>query len=440
MDAKNEKKDFAKWLETLQQESWQLELIISGFAIFLLLGAYEPIIDLDYKISKLAIGYGNYSLLKVPYGVLLGSYYIFVINLIVHVLLRGLWISTLGLRYVSGDIDFDQLNFNPKFDTFLRKRIGSFDNYIENLEKLCSVIFAFTFLITFILIAAGLFLLMLVGVGFLIDWANEHISESVAISIGLLLVILLLGAMLYLLDFITLGWLKRQKWLTPFYFPFYRLFSILTFAFIYRPIYYNLIDNKFGRWTGFMLVPYLLVFVMVSSITITTHSFLPIHRNSQTLVTALYDDTRSETSLSTNASIPSKFVDNGFLQVYLPYVDNANDKVIQLICPDLKPAKTGIGLSKDHDWGRYGMNPDSALLCNAARYKIYINDSLFQQPKYRFYDHPIRKDIGLLTILDINYLPRGAHQVRVDVKFLQRRNRKDTLIFSTPVQIPFWKE
>ena len=69
------------------------------------------------------------------------------INLVLHVLLRGIWISTLGLRYVSGEIDFDKLRLAPRFDRFLRRRIVSFDQYILRLENLCSVIFAFTFLI-----------------------------------------------------------------------------------------------------------------------------------------------------------------------------------------------------------------------------------------------------------------------------------------------------
>ena len=43
---KQDKSKFAQWLELLQQESWQLELIISGFAIFLLVGVYDPLQDL----------------------------------------------------------------------------------------------------------------------------------------------------------------------------------------------------------------------------------------------------------------------------------------------------------------------------------------------------------------------------------------------------------
>ena len=53
------------------------------------------------------------------------------VNLIFHVVLRGVWISTVGLRYVSEDIDFDVFRLHPRFDRFLRKHVISFDHYIE---------------------------------------------------------------------------------------------------------------------------------------------------------------------------------------------------------------------------------------------------------------------------------------------------------------------
>ena len=65
-----------------------------------------------------------------------------ILNLIIHVVLRSLWIGALGLRYISGDIDIEKLNYSKRFTNYLKKKIGSFDDYIEKLEKLCSVIFA----------------------------------------------------------------------------------------------------------------------------------------------------------------------------------------------------------------------------------------------------------------------------------------------------------
>ncbi len=43
MSKNYEHASFKKLLEKLQEESWQLELLISGFAIFGLFTAFEPI-------------------------------------------------------------------------------------------------------------------------------------------------------------------------------------------------------------------------------------------------------------------------------------------------------------------------------------------------------------------------------------------------------------
>ena len=142
----NDKK-FKKWLDILQQESWQLELIISGFAIYGLFMIIDPI-DLASMRAQNDDNFYNtllYQGLKV-------SWYIITVNLIAHVILRGLWIGAIGLRYVSGEIDYEELNYSEKFTRKLKKAVGSFDNYVATLEKYCSVIFAVTFLLVFYLL------------------------------------------------------------------------------------------------------------------------------------------------------------------------------------------------------------------------------------------------------------------------------------------------
>ncbi|PCI34732.1 MAG: hypothetical protein COB60_05945 [Flavobacteriaceae bacterium] len=436
---KGKKKSFTKWLEILQQESWQLELLISGFAIFLLAQSYEPVHNQDYQINQLLSGSAYYGFLYIPYKVMLGAWYVLIINLILHVLLRGLWISTIGLRYVSGDIDFNKLNMSPKFDRFLRTKIGSFDLYIQQLEKLCSSVFGFTFLIIFILISGGLFVVGIFILVITMAGVSTRFGDLWVLVIVPFLLLYLLGGFIFFLDFITLGWIKRKKGIAKFYYPIYRFFSVITLAFIYRPIYYNLLDNKFGRKIVLFLIPYLIGFTLIASLTVNLHAYLPEDRTLQSISNNFYDDT-SEDRSSYSASISSKFVKNGFVQLFLPYVARNDDKVIEAICPDLKPAKTGVFFFGNKGQLLNNMNADLALDCHTQRFKIYVNDTLLNNLKYRFHEHPTRKNIGLMTVLDVGYLPRGEHALKVDVKILKNSNGKDTLFFSESVVIPFWKE
>ncbi len=438
--AKDKTKSFVKWLEIMQQESWQLELLISGFAIFLLASAYDQLDSFEYQIHLLTTGNSYFGTLLLPFKIILGAWYVLIVNLILHVLLRGLWISTIGIRYVSGEIDFDYLNFNPKFDRFLKKKIVSFDVYIQQLEQLCSIVFGFTFLIIFILISTGLFLIGVVLLGISINGISQYYHNGwLAIVIPFFL-LYLIGGLIYFIDFMTLGWVKKQKGISKLYYPIYRFFSIVTLSFVYRPLYYNLIDNKYGRKVVLFLIPYLFIFTMVSSMSFETHSYLPDQRENQTLSSDNYDDTWDGTKLVSSASIRSKYISNGYMELYLPYNGNADDKVIALLCPELEPAKKGVFFFSHSDEARDTMNAAAALDCHKQRFKIFLNDSLLHGLSYRFFDHPQRKNKGLTTIFDINFLERGEHELKIKVLFPRDRNGKDTLVLLETDVIPFWKQ
>jgi len=442
MDAKNDKKDFAKWLEILQQESWQLELIISGFAIFLLLGAYEPINNWFYQIEK--IQYLSFSSFYyyIDLGIILlfVTWYVLVVNLIIHVFLRGLWISTLGLRYVSGDIDFDELNFTTKFNQFLRKKVTSFDDYIEQLEKICSIIFAFTFLVLFISISVLLAVFFIASISVLLSYFGIVADSLLTIFLQLFL---MFSGLVYLLDFLSFGWFKKQKWLAKLYYPIYRLFSFITLSFLYRPLYYNLIDNKFGRKVGFLVIPYLFVFLIVSLLKIDVYDYIPIYREKQSLNGNYYDNLRSSKNIKLSASIPSKYIDNGFVELFLPYIANQHHSPMAEICPNLKSGNIGVMLDftvNGNDNPKMTLDGDSTLTCLSSLYQVFINDSLRTDVTYRFYTHLQRKETGLLTILDVAYLPRGAHHIEVKSKIRYAWNQEDALVFNKKDLIPFWKE
>jgi hypothetical protein len=436
------KNKLSKWLELLQQESWQLELIISGFAIFLVGSLYEPIIDFMTHIKVVSQGVENNFIISVPFMVMLGAWFFLLVNLIFHVILRGLWISTIGLRYVSGEIDFDSLNFHPRFDRFIRKNTVSYDLYIERLEKFCSVVFALTFMIIFMLIAFGLYFS---GLYFLIDVVCQKFinsfSESAADTISVILGILwFFGGLIFLIDFITLGWLKKKKWAATFYYPIYRFFSFITLAFIYRPIYYNLIDNRFSKKIAYFLVPYVILTIIVGSMSTQYHPFFPKKKSNTKLSHVFYNDLREQGSdVVQSASIPSKYIQNGFLELFIGYNSRWHDKIIQKICPDLKPlVETGLKTSVikiDIDSDKFG-NPDTALTCVSQLYKVYVNDSLFKSPNYHYYQQPSNGEKGILTIIDVDYLERGQHSITIE----HQRLRKDSLYWRNWAKFPFWKE
>ena len=63
------------------------------------------------------------------------------INLLVHLLLRGFWIGIVGLSSVSSSIHFDKLNLKGSFKKFIPNKVRPLDNLIVYLDKVSSVIF-----------------------------------------------------------------------------------------------------------------------------------------------------------------------------------------------------------------------------------------------------------------------------------------------------------
>lgn len=287
---------FKTWLETLQQESWQLELLISGLALFGVFGAKTLIDDLQGFLDVQFFRATAKVAISIFMFLLNGSWYIFLINLVIHIILRGLWIGAIGLRYVSQDIDYDTLNFSSYFRKLYTRRYESFDDYIEDLERICSVIFAYTFLLFFILISACLFLL----------WPVVVLS-LVGKTVGpiFLLVYLLLGLVVFI-DFIAINPLKKveDKWVSRIYGFIFRFYSTITLSFIFRPLLLNFLDNKFTKKLFLFSIPYgIVIIVILPQLTSQSLSYFPSfkkfdieHRaySSRSINPYLYDNLRPE--------------------------------------------------------------------------------------------------------------------------------------------------
>ena len=250
MEQKYKTNAFKKLLDRLQEDSWQLELLISGFAILGLFYALDPITN-----KLLSAQFNNNGVFVNFFVIVLFSLQILIFNLVLHVLLRGLWIGSLGMRYVFGDIAYDKLNYSDQFRTYLKKNVGSFDSYIGKLEDFCSVVFAITFLLIFYVISFFI-------VGFTLLAFNIQTPDWMIGIVRFFFALFSIGVLLNFFDFITLGLLKKNKTIAKLFFPFYWGFSILSLSFLYRPLVYNLLDNKLGRRISIILIPfYILIYI-----------------------------------------------------------------------------------------------------------------------------------------------------------------------------------
>lgn len=427
-------KKFKDWLDILQQESWQLELIISGFAIYGLFMVNEPI-----EIASLEAENNNNMYRSIIMQGLLVSWYILTINLLVHVILRGLWIGAIGLRYVSGDIDYDELKYSPRFKAHLIKRVGSFDKYVAALEKYCSIIFAITFLLLFYLLGLLVLAATFTLLGLWIDSENtpDYLRYWVAIP---LIVLVGIGTFITFIDFFTQGWLKKKKWTTWFYYPIYWIFKYLTLSFLYRPIVYNLLDTKFGRRLSLLLVPLYMGIAIIAQTGFSTSNYLERNLNSNPYIANVenyYDLIKTDNlKFVDRASIPSKVITDPFLNVFIVYGASIEDDIFYFN-KELKPKEDNRGLysifgSGTLEWRKKNKFFKDYLSTLKGMYQLKIDTT-----SYNFdlvFTENTKEQLGFETALDIYNLENGQHVLEIK----RKDHRLDSVYFRRIIRIPFW--
>ena len=425
---------FKKLLQRLQEESWQLELIISGFAIFGLFTAIEPINE------AAALAQSKQQLVKFIILVIgLISCAILIFNLLLHVVLRGLWIGALGLRYVSGDIDYEALNYSEKFTKYLKKKVGSFDKYVATLENYCSVMFAISYLLIFYVLALTFTILSIALIAnYIID--NDNLPETPRTILGVGLILFFVFGMVFtFIDFITQGWLKKKKWTSKIYFPIYWVFSFITLSFLYRPLVYNFLDNKFGKRLSLVLVPIYFAILMMSSFNYKPSNYFDKVDFSSELTadrSNYIDLVIEDNAMIDEFAISSKVITDSYINVFMEFTDNIEDNVFRFN-PSLKPEKDERGLHSNiiimNDFDSDYRKKRKAYMQTLNQvYTVRIDstdyDSEFILTESR------KENLGLETFVNIKDLDEGKHILKV----LRKRIKKEDTLRYADCKIPFW--
>lgn len=444
MDHKYEDSKFKQWLDSLQQESWQLELIISGVAIFGLISSFDPFLEFFASLSmKIQDMLYLQILVSMGFSVIILSLYALTFCLILHIILRGLWIGAIGLRYFSGDIDYKSLKYTDRFTNYLKNKIGSFDKYIGKLEDFCSLIFAVSFLLVFFFISFFLSL----GVGAIPFYFIEEFMGDTSGRIVAIVLIFIMGFayLVTFIDFFTQGFFKKKKWLGFFYFPLYKVMSRVTFSFIYRPLLYNLLDNRYGKKVFLFMVPAFFIAIWAVGHRVSESNFhLEKWRDNPEYLNTnnYYDQIENDEKVYVNAiTIPSKTMTTSYLPIFIKHRGAIEDVAIA-IDSTLQPQEDLRGLVSTN-----AINITTSILKDSIEYsrvQRYLNvldqevlsvqiDSIDVNASWLFSKNS-KYQLGYETVIDLKNFKRGEHILNVQRKSL----RNDSIITLQVGIIPFW--
>ncbi|HCX21514.1 MAG: hypothetical protein CMB80_13420 [Flammeovirgaceae bacterium] len=422
------KHEFEKpaWLNELQQKSWEPEILLSGIVLY---GMFQIPDLLD---SFLEFGNDNLfgsttdldnfvSSIKVALYWLIGT-------LILHLISRGIWVGMVGLSYTfPNGINRDRLKMSGKFTNTIDK-IPAFEQIIVNLEKISSALFSIAFMLFMIMIGAYLFLLILLIIPILSlsfvmgfdDGSAEGFIDTYAI------IILVIGTVA-LIDFVTLGLLKRFKWISIVYYPLYRLVSAITLSRFYRPVYYALISN-YSKWK---IGGFLIVFVFTSFLGVAMSQQGPIPGDGFTMM-ELWNNSRSSTSFSghyqdqnsefhsVQAQIQSDIISENTIRLFVVLKAHREDSIKKFCNYDSLISNSELSTSLVQ------------LNCVSSFYSVLLDDSLAIDTPWRFHYNQATDQRGILTYIDVTDLPRGMHSITVN-------GPKEMFAYSF-AEIPFYRE
>jgi len=436
----SEKETWSSWLDRAQRETWQMELLLTGFVILLLAQAKEPLYKWLEILSNNAGTNNAGEALSTAANILLPSAWLVLFSsLIFGVILRALWISAIGLRSVSGDIDLDQLELAPTFDKFLRRRVPAFDDYISRLENVCSIIFGLTFMTVFAIIGASVlffvFMMIVQGTVFSIELFygkdEEHLGIFL-IVIFIVFTIFLFVLGVYIIDFFSGSKLKQSERFSKVYYPIYRVLGWLTLARIYRPLYYNFVDNRIGRYGLLAIIPYGIILLTIfqfnnSSMTPSlpaSENFAFGHRN-------FYSDSHDGGSMSL-PMIESKVVKDNLLDIFLP-LGGKYYKILDKVCTDEAESYDKLVVISANDNVRFTRYSDF-ISCVTCAFKITIDTTQINLPNGILSQNPVNGESQLFTQIDVSHLTPGSHLLRLEAGWDVEKPLRYV------VTIPFFKQ
>lgn len=456
------------WFLQLQRESWYLEMITSGVALFFVFqvpGAIEHARDfLAYNFSGFIsmIGTGIFIFLKT------GSY-IAIASLILHLILRAFWIGVLGLTSVlPKGIDHERLRYSPFFKKKLEKKLTDPKNWAQKLDNVSSSIYGLTFFVFFLIIGLVIYIIiwftLLKAVAFFTNkgpiptywgWLLHKVIFFGYPAMGLL----------SLIDFITLGGLKKGRVLSRIYYVPYRIMSILTLSFLIRPFYYLLISHV-SRLRGIVYACSLVLLIfLISNHTFITNPYFPQDRQFSGVFihgaqgSNIYKNPASYKNLKNSRSAGSAMIDRdivpkdvSYLRLYLDLYGGMFHEVARF-CEE-----KGHNFPLERGWKRKffvsgkdgNFNPEGLHLnfddfkgswkCLNDRYKILVNDSLRNVDLF-FTEYPERGDQKLVAHVPIRNLDPGRHNITVKELNVERNEGGEEEIREDLfARIPFWKE
>ncbi len=433
----NHSNSLPKWIKKIQQQSWQIEILIaSGLIIFLF--------NLPQFLLTQFMEYEESVISRAEPVILFFGAYIFsralLLGFIATLFLRALWLAFLGINFAfPNGIDFRRLSYN---DYFVKKisKTKSIPERIISLERICSLTYSVTIMVT--LLTAGIFVFIAI-----LFYAMYYLAPQSLYTpeIGIILLIIIFFLMLGVTDWLFFGKLKNFNLVSKLYYPVYKLYQWLTFSFLYQKEYLTFISNV-NRWKvyGIFLIYFLLAFE-ISMIELSKSKIGPSYlvlinfdqRNFTHLPTFLstsknkYENMLGENDKIISSAIQSDIITGNFLKVFIVYTKYFDESLDSLF------RKNNVKLLiKNKTVDNYKMNDTLIQKSLDEFFVLKIDGKKVEKNNWFLHKHFKTDEMGFVSYIPIFDLPEGKHILMISMNILQ----KGVFVEKIKSVIPFFRD
>jgi hypothetical protein len=434
-------------LQDLASKSWNLELIISGAAIYLVaqvpavidgwLRYYLDNLMLDTDLQKIQLPLLAYSFAKVISWILIA-------NFIAHFAMRAFWVGLVGLHAVYPEgIQYDNLprNMRSMKDAY-KRNFGLLSDFIVRLDRLSNQVFSFAFLIALL----GLGIAIIYVIIFAVTTIIPLVAGGAKIGIVILSLVLAFLTILPVIGKLLSKFsaLKDKPWVQRFI-EWANITSRSYFLpFVYRPMLYinltfqsNISKMRFYGTMGLSMIFVIggvlwvflgITFELRNIPPMSTLSYFAKGKDEYTMIAERYDNLRTEGQSMPTVSIQEDRVKGSTLRVFVAYPKYLDAALAKFCTTPVWPDSIKGSL-------RRHLNDSIHTQCLSRFFRVTVNDSLYTPPDWMFYTHPQTDTKGLVTYLPAARFHPGKNVLRVRIPTAEKADSLEQYGV-----VPFWYE
>jgi hypothetical protein len=404
----------------LSSQRIQLELLFSTGAIITLLALPEQI-SKEAEHWYLTTGYASTLFIKLLVFLTSSGINTLVLGFGLNIFFRALSLCYTSLNYLFEEgLMPESWNVSSNYKEYVLKNFEQ-KQWITNAENYAGICFSLSILIAIRFVGLFLFSWLTILL-FRISGHDVFALSDAAEATNRIECIMLTGIVILfrLPELIVFKWLRKFTWLSKIYFPVYLVLNLITLGFIGNK-QNILMTRHLGIFNASALT---VIFVVIGLFTtpdkllnlkssLDERSFFPLTYNGTYYINGKnYDDQLlNEEGVISRATINSQYIDKSYMSIFVAYFKLYDSDLSKIYVPS-------DTINRDSEESLRDAETDRRLAAFAKFATLSIDDSLkLPEQRWMYTKHPVTKQLGFMTFLDVEKLKNGVHRLRVNLKF-----------------------